>query len=193
MWICISTWYVPHNYIALRHSVGRLQRSCADKTNRTVGLSFWSNFWSSKWALFREKKWIKFPVDMHIYTICSSKLQSFTTFCCVVSEELRWKEKQDCLTDWLTDVRFKNIIPSVTPCVGFNYWPLINCLGDCFNQCIHEEWKTGSSWTSSHQGRGFSAEHNADCLKVKPERTNTFTLCILWYLRNIIMFLRMIW
>ena len=103
MWICISTWYVPHNYIALRHSVGRLQRSCADKTNRTVGLSFWSNFWSSKWALFREKKWIKFPVDMHIYTICSSKLQSFTTFCCVVSEELRWQEKQDCLTDWLTD------------------------------------------------------------------------------------------
>ena len=98
--------------------------------------------------------------------------------------------KQDCLTDWLTDVRFKNIIPSVTPCVGFNYWPLINCLGDCFNQCIHEEWKTGSSWTSSHQARGFSAEHNADadCLKVKPERTNTFTntftLCILWYFRE---------
>ena len=31
----------------------------------------------------------KFPVDIHIYTLCPSYLQSFTIFCRAVSEELR--------------------------------------------------------------------------------------------------------
>ena len=31
----------------------------------------------------------KFPVDMHIYMVCPSQLQSFTKFCIAVSEELR--------------------------------------------------------------------------------------------------------
>ena len=31
----------------------------------------------------------KFSVDMHIYTLCPSLLQSFTKFCWAVSEELR--------------------------------------------------------------------------------------------------------
>ena len=91
----------------------------------------------------------------------------------------------DWLTDWWTGQKHYTLRNSLR---GVKYWPLINCLGDCFNQCIHEEWKTGSSWTSSHQGRGFSADHNADCLKVKPERTYTFTLCILWYFRNILLY-----
>ena len=33
----------------------------------------------------------KFPVDMHIYTLCPSLLQSFRKFCWAVSEELRWQ------------------------------------------------------------------------------------------------------
>ena len=42
-------------------------------------------FLSSKGAL------IRFPVDMHIYMVCPSKLQSFTKFCWAVSEKLRWQ------------------------------------------------------------------------------------------------------
>ena len=45
----------------------------------------------------------KFSVDMRIYTLCPSYLQSFTKFCWAVSEELRYQEKQDWRTDWLTD------------------------------------------------------------------------------------------
>ena len=37
-----------------------------------------------------------------------------------VSDELRLQEKQEGLTDWLTDGRVKNIIPSATRCVGYN-------------------------------------------------------------------------
>ena len=33
----------------------------------------------------------KFPVDMHIYMICSSQLQSFMKLLRAVSEELRWQ------------------------------------------------------------------------------------------------------
>ena len=51
----------------------------------------------------RKKMESKLPVDMHIYTLCPSLLQSFTKFCWAVSEELRWQEKQDWRTDWLTD------------------------------------------------------------------------------------------
>ena len=45
----------------------------------------------------------KFLVDLHIYTLCPSFLQSFTKFCWMASEELRWQEKQDWRTDLLTD------------------------------------------------------------------------------------------
>ena len=58
----------------------------------------------------------KFPVDMHIYMVCSLQLQSFRKFCWAVSEELRWKIKPQ---DWLTDGRVKNIIHSATRCVGY--------------------------------------------------------------------------
>ena len=37
----------------------------------------------------RKKMESKFPVDMHIYTLCPSLLQSFMKFCLAVSEELR--------------------------------------------------------------------------------------------------------
>ena len=51
----------------------------------------------------RKKIQSKFPVDVHIYTICPSLLKSFTKFCWAVLKELRWQEKQDWMTDWLTN------------------------------------------------------------------------------------------
>ena len=57
---------------------------------------------------------------MHIYTLCPSLLQSFMKFCWAVSEELLWQETQDWRTDWLTDGRVKNIMPSATSCLGYN-------------------------------------------------------------------------
>ena len=39
--ICTSTHYVLHNYIVSRNSVERFQRSCANKKNRTDGLTDW--------------------------------------------------------------------------------------------------------------------------------------------------------
>ena len=63
---------------------------------------------------------------MHIYTLFPSFLQSFKKFCWAVSEVLPWEEKQDWLTvrltDWRTDGCVKNIIPSATRCVGYNYF-----------------------------------------------------------------------
>ena len=66
----------------------------------------------------------KFPVDKLIYTLCPSLLQSFRKFCWGVSEELRWQEKQDWLTDRQTDGRVKNNLPSATRCVGYNNWKI---------------------------------------------------------------------
>ena len=76
----------------------------------------------------------EFPVEMHIYMVSPSQLQSITKFCGAVSEELRWQEKQDWWTDWLRD-RSKTlyppqliawgikitwlIIPSATCCMGY--------------------------------------------------------------------------
>ena len=56
-----------------------------------------------KGVIQRQKNWIKISVDMHIYTSCPSLLKSFRKFCWAISEELRWQEKQDWPTDWLTD------------------------------------------------------------------------------------------
>ena len=44
-----------------------------------------------KGVIRRKKKWTKFPVDMHICTLCHSLLQSFRKFYWAVSEELRWQ------------------------------------------------------------------------------------------------------
>ena len=41
LWICASTHYVLHNYKVSWNSVERFQRSCADKKNRTDGLTDW--------------------------------------------------------------------------------------------------------------------------------------------------------
>ena len=67
----------------------------------------------------RNKIESKFPVSMRIYTKCPSLLQSFMKFCWVVSEELRWQERQDWRTDWLTKGRIENITPSATRCMGY--------------------------------------------------------------------------
>ena len=64
MLISISTWYVPHNYIALRNSVERLQRRWADKTNRTDGFSFWTNFQVKK-GRYSEKKMNQIYTSTH--------------------------------------------------------------------------------------------------------------------------------
>ena len=111
LWICKSTHYVLDSYKVSRNSVEWFQRSCADKKNRTDRLTDGrvKNIIHSatRWVGYennREKEMeSKFPVDMRIYTLCPSYLQSFTKFCWVVSEELRWQEKQDWLTDRLTD------------------------------------------------------------------------------------------
>ena len=39
LWICAFTYYDLHNYKDLRNSVERFQRSCADKKNKTDGLT----------------------------------------------------------------------------------------------------------------------------------------------------------
>ena len=39
LWICTFTWYVLQNYKVSRNCVERFQRSCADKKNRTDGLT----------------------------------------------------------------------------------------------------------------------------------------------------------
>ena len=75
MLICISTWYVPHNYIALQNSVERLQRSCADQTNRTDGFSFWSNFQVKK-GRYSEKKMNQISCEyahLHIMSFITTK------------------------------------------------------------------------------------------------------------------------
>ena len=41
LWICASTHYVLHNYKVSGNSVKRFQRSCANKKNRTDGLTDW--------------------------------------------------------------------------------------------------------------------------------------------------------
>ena len=41
LWICASTHYVLHNYTVSGNCVERFQRSCADKKNRTDGLTDW--------------------------------------------------------------------------------------------------------------------------------------------------------
>ena len=75
MLICISTWYVPHNYIALRNSVERLQRRWADKTNRTDGFSFWTNFQVKK-GRYSEKKMNQISCEyahLHIMSFITTK------------------------------------------------------------------------------------------------------------------------
>ena len=80
--------------------------------NLHVFVIFWdhspsTHFWK------REGVESKFPADMPIYMVCPSQLQSFTKFCCAVSEELHWQEIKalmDWLTDWLTD-RSKTLYP----------------------------------------------------------------------------------
>ena len=66
----------------------------------------------------RKKNDSKFPVDMHIYMIWRSQLQRFTKFCSAVSGELRWQEKQDWLTDWLTDTS-KTLYPQQLTVIYF--------------------------------------------------------------------------
>ena len=43
-----------------------------------------------KKGVIPSKKWIKIVVDMHMFTLCPSFLQSFTKFCWAVSEVLHW-------------------------------------------------------------------------------------------------------
>ena len=61
-------------------------------TNCFSSIFHFRQFLSSKRALLQEKKFeSKFLVDMQIYTLWPSILQSFTKFCWAVSEELRWQ------------------------------------------------------------------------------------------------------
>ena len=80
LWICTSTHYVLHNYKVSRNSVERFQRSCTDKLFSVVSFIL-VKFLSSKSVIPRQKMESKFPVDIHIYILCPSLLQSFRKFC----------------------------------------------------------------------------------------------------------------
>ena len=81
----------------------------------------------------------------------------FHKFFWAVSEELRWQEEQDWMTDWLTDGQVKNVIPSATHkniwccdprevselCFADNF--LINC--NIFNKSILHRMTTTSHYT----------------------------------------------
>ena len=74
-----------------QNSVQRFQWSCADKLFWVVSLNL-VKFLSSKRGITPpQKNEPEFPVDMHIYTLSPSWLQSFTKFCWAVSQELRWQ------------------------------------------------------------------------------------------------------
>ena len=70
------------------NSVEWFQRSCANKKNRSI-FPFCQISKFKKGVTPRKKVKSKFPVDMHIYTLCPSLLQSLRKFCWAVSEELR--------------------------------------------------------------------------------------------------------
>ena len=76
LWICISTHYVLHNYKVSQNSVEPFQRSCANKLCWVISFIL-----AKKGVTPRKKMESKFPVNMHIYTLCPSYLQSFTKFC----------------------------------------------------------------------------------------------------------------
>ena len=76
LWICASTHYDIHIYKVSRNSVERFQRSCANKKNSSI-FPFCQISKFKKGVTPRKKLESKFPVDMHIYTLCPSLLQSF--------------------------------------------------------------------------------------------------------------------
>ena len=80
--------YVLHYYKVSGNSVEWFQRSCANKLLSSI-FHFGQISKFKKGVTPRKKMESKFPVDMHIYTLCPSYLQSFMKFCWAVSEELR--------------------------------------------------------------------------------------------------------
>ena len=88
--MCISTHYILHSDKVSGNSGEWFQRSCPDKLFQLY-LSFWSKSKFKKGEIFHKKIESKIPVDMHIYTLCPSLLQSFRQFCGAVSKELRWQ------------------------------------------------------------------------------------------------------
>ena len=83
-----SAHYVLHYYKVSGNSVDWFQRSCTNKKNSSI-FHFGQISKFKKGVTPRKKMESKFPVDMHIYTLCPSLLQSFRKFCWAVSEELR--------------------------------------------------------------------------------------------------------
>ena len=66
-----STHYVLHTYKVSRNSFERFQRSCANKKNRSI-FHFGQICKFKKGVTPRKKVESKFPMDMHIYTLCPS-------------------------------------------------------------------------------------------------------------------------
>ena len=71
LWICTSTNYVLHYYKVSGNSVEPFQRSCANEKNRSI-FHFGQISKFKKGVTPRKKMESKFPVDMHIYTLCLS-------------------------------------------------------------------------------------------------------------------------
>ena len=89
LWICTSTHYFLHYYKVSGNSIDRFQ-SCACANKKYSSIFHFGQISKFKKGLTPRKKMeSKFPVDMHIYTLCPSLLQSFRKFYWAVSEELR--------------------------------------------------------------------------------------------------------
>ena len=102
-----------------------------------------AKFLSSKRVITARKKIeSKFPVDMHIYMVSPSKLQSFRKFCWAVSEGLRWqtvsvvsfilaKFQKVQKGSLLPEKKIKSEFPINIS--GFRGVPLTNCFSSIFH------------------------------------------------------------
>ena len=86
LWICASKWYILHNNNLLSSFRGVALTNCFSSIFHFGQMSKFK-----KGVFPRKKMESKFPVDMHIYTLCPSQLQSFTKFYWAVSQELCWQ------------------------------------------------------------------------------------------------------
>ena len=111
--------YLYSNYKVSRNSVERFQWSCAYELWWVVSLIL-VKFLSSKRGITpRIKIESEFPVDMHIYTLSPSLLQSFGKFCWVVSE--------DCFSSIFSFGQISKFQKGVTPRKKINQYFLWIC------------------------------------------------------------------
>ena len=122
------------------------QRNCADRMFQKY-LSFWSNFKVQKGGNSKKKNGIKIScgyAHLHGMSFITAKFHEtlLSSFRGVVLT--RKTGLMDWLTDWLTNGRVKNIIPSATRCVRYKYQLNVSPLFPRM-LCAKFEW----NWTCS--------------------------------------------